>query len=409
MYGATMPTDAVTATVFTTQDPVSFMAKLRQVVYTLPEPTASNVTAATGTSSFYEWDGTYDGPIFQDGDAPYVHTGGQILVDANGMPKLDHMESLRFAVTVPKTGTMPAAGWPIVLYAHGTGGSYRSFINEGVAKTLADQGLAAISIDQVLHGPRDPTGNNPDITFFNFQNPLAARDNVRQGALDDFQLLRLAAKLNVGGNTFDASKIYFFGHSQGGLTGPPFLAAEPRVSGAVLSGAGGLIYIALLEKTEPLDIPGYVQIFVRDDPLDEFNPIINMVQMFIEAGDPANYGPLLIDRPMAGVTPKNIFQTEGFVDHYAPDHGIEAFGVSMGLSLVSPVIQPVTGFGLRDRSTLTAPVMGNANGLTGVLLQYNQKSGSDGHFVVFDIDAAKRQSAQFLSTLAKTGTATLVP
>src|SRR5262249_18801510 len=155
----------------TTQDPISFMGKLRQAVYALQEPTAKSVVAGNGGSGFLEWDGTYDGPIFQSGDSPYLHDGGQILVDASGNPRLDHMEEVRFAVTVPSSGAMPGAGWPIVLYAHGTGGDYRSFIREGIAARLAGLGLATISIDQVLHGPRDPTGMDPEYTFFNFQNP----------------------------------------------------------------------------------------------------------------------------------------------------------------------------------------------------------------------------------------------
>ena len=58
---------------------------------------------------------------------------------------------MRFALTVPP-GTTPAAGWPICIYAHGTGGDYRSFIDDGTALRLAKQGIAVISTDQVLHG-----------------------------------------------------------------------------------------------------------------------------------------------------------------------------------------------------------------------------------------------------------------
>jgi predicted esterase len=409
MYGAQMPSDAVVCTVFTTQDPVSLMVKLRTVVYAQPEPTAKNL-ASTNNTNYLEWIGTYDAPNFQTGDPPYTHSGGQILVDNSGSPIVQRVEDIRFAVTVPKNVKMPDTGWPIVLYAHGTGGNYLSFINDGTADRLAVAGLAAISIDQVLHGTRAPPSTNPDLAFFNFENPLAGRDNVRQGALDDFQLLRLAVKLSLDGNVFDPNKIYFFGHSQGGLTGPPFLAAEPRVSGAVLSGAGALLYIALLEKTMPVDVAALAAVFIGDDPLDNFDPVLNMLQMFIEGGDPANYGPLLIRRPLAGVTAKNIYQSEGFVDHFAPPHGIEAFAVSMGLSQVmNAAYTPVPGLALRGNATLTAPVMNNEDGVTGVLLQYKQQGNSDGHFVVFDVPAAQRQSVQFLSTLAQTGTATLVP
>ncbi|MFU8803685.1 MAG: hypothetical protein ACNA8W_07755, partial [Bradymonadaceae bacterium] len=51
---------------------------------------------------------------------------------------------------------------------------------------------------------------------------------------------------------------YVFGHSQGGITGPPAVAFEPMVSGVVYSGAGGLLIESLLHKTSPVDIAGAV-------------------------------------------------------------------------------------------------------------------------------------------------------
>ncbi len=114
-------------------------------------------------------------------DPPYARDGGAIEVDSSGDPVIQRMEALRFAVSVPR-GTMPAAGWPIVLYAHGTGGDYRSFIDNETALVLAAQGLAVISIDQPLHGTRAPPGSATEDAFFNYQNPIAGRDHVRQHA-----------------------------------------------------------------------------------------------------------------------------------------------------------------------------------------------------------------------------------
>ena len=125
----------------------------------------------------------------------------------------------------------PSDGWPVILYAHGTGGDYQTFVRESLdlrAALIERKGkppvrMAMIGIDQVLHGPRDPSGSNPEITFFNLQNLDAARDNVKQGAADDFQLLRLVEEMNVAKAPttgrpirFDKKRIYFMGHSQGG-------------------------------------------------------------------------------------------------------------------------------------------------------------------------------------------------
>ncbi len=404
--------DVASATVFTTQDVVGLMGAIRQVVWdSVPAPNPRDITWLRELDGYAWYDGIYDGPNFQAGDVPYMKTGGQIEVDDNGVPIVQRMEQLRFSFTVP-TGPMPAGGWPIVIYAHGTGGNYHSF--RGRSKALAEQGLAVLGVDQVLHGPRNPSAS-PEISFFNLQNPQAARYNTLQGALDNFQIVRMVRSFSYterhpGGRTirFDPDRIYFFGHSQGGLTGPPFLAVEPLVQGGVLSGAGGLIYLSLLLKTEPVNIAGIIGAFIRDYPLDEFNNFLALIQGWIDLSDPVNYAPYLVRAPLQGVGAKYIYQSEGFTDRYTPPPSIEALATAIGGNQVDPVIQPIEGLSLRGRDVLTAPVTDNVNGVTAVLLQYDEAAGSDGHFVVFDVPAAQTQSIQFLGTLAKNGAATLV-
>ncbi|HEY7957916.1 MAG TPA: hypothetical protein VII38_21590, partial [Polyangia bacterium] len=106
------------ATVFTTMDATSVMKRLRDAVYAeAPEPTLANLVYdhedVAGVDQIYE--GTYQGPNFQSGTAPYTTSGGQIIWNADGTPKLDHLETLRVAMTIPE-GPMPQAGWPVILY-----------------------------------------------------------------------------------------------------------------------------------------------------------------------------------------------------------------------------------------------------------------------------------------------------
>ena len=60
------------------------------------------------------------------------------------------------------------------------------------------------------------------------------------------------------------------------------------------------------------------------------------------------------------------------------------------------------------RSVLAPPFSNNAGRVTAILAQYRAPPGKDGHYVVFDIAAASRQASEFLGTLARTGTATVV-
>jgi hypothetical protein len=73
-----------------------------------------------------------------------------------------------------------------------------------------------------------------------------------------------------------------------------------------------------------------------------------------------------------------------------------------------PDEKDVLGLTLRGRAVKPTPFSDNLDGVTAVLAQYKQATGSDGHFVVFDIASAKAQSAEFLGTLAATGTASVV-
>jgi hypothetical protein len=70
-------------------------------------------------------------------------------------------------------------------------------------------------------------------------------------------------------------------------------------------------------------------------------------------------------------------------------------------------MQPVEGLALRGRTPMAPPFAGNLDGVTAVLAQYDEAPGDDGHFVVFDVPSARKQAAQFLGSLAATGTATV--
>jgi predicted esterase len=425
----------VDAAVFTTGDATSVMAKLRAAVYAqAPSPTLDTLTYSpnqdqAGVNDVFE--ATYQGPNFQAGDPfnsgspPYANGGGNLVFDGNGVPQMQRVETLRIALSVP-AGDPPAAGWPVVIYQHGTGGDYRSFLDDGsgreAAKVTDASGaviakMAMIGTDQVLHGTRVPSTTNYDTAFFNFINIKAARDNPKQGALDAFQVVRLIHAVDVASAPttgkrikFDTSKIYFKGHSQGGLTGPLFLVAEPEVKAAILSGAGGDLIYSLLNKTEPNDIPKIVQGLVHD-PADEFHPLLSLVQGFLEDTDPINYARHLFAEPLAGVSPKNIFQTMGLIDHYTPVPNIKALAIAMGIQPAGPMLEPIDGLAFTTTQWAQAPITDNAAGgqATAVMLEYTAPAGHDGHFVVFDVPSAIAQSNRFLGSHAATGAAHLDP
>ena len=410
--------DVVSAAVFTTQHATFVGPAIRKAVYGTPAPVARNISLDILSTNYTIWTGAYDAPNLQTGEPPYLDAGGEIQIGGDGAAIVQRMEPMRFALTIP-LGTMPATGWPLCIYAHGTGGDWRSFIDDLTGDRLALQGIATISTDQVLHGPRNPNAD-PQVSFFNFGNPLAGRDNALQGAADAWSQQRLGLGLDFLDAasqpvTFDPARVLFFGHSQGGLTGPAYVAFEPAVSGAVFSGTGGMLYLSMLYKKDPVNFHDLIETLARDTPMDEDNPSIALAQMWIERADGVNYARFMVREPqlapdgLTRLAPRNIFQTEGFTDTYAPNPAIEAFATALGPDQVMAVDEKdLPGLTLRGRTTKPAPFTNNENNATAVLAQYKQFGGSNGHFVVFDVPAARKQSSEFLGTLAATGRATVV-
>ena len=137
----------------------------------------------------------------------------------------------------------PLAGWPTVIFAHGITSSKEGL--HAIAGSLAMAGLAAIAIDQPLHGERgvkfnddeiyeisasaglksgadgDPYQNASALVYANLASLTTVRDNLRQSASDYLALRAGISYLSAGqaavpmSPTFDASKVSILGHSLG--------------------------------------------------------------------------------------------------------------------------------------------------------------------------------------------------
>ncbi len=164
------------------------------------------------------------------------------------------------ALTEEETMTVPAAGWPVMIYSHGIT-SYKETVL-AIAGTLASQGIATISIDHPYHGARgidfnadgvyeisatqslqgkDPDFVNANVTsYMNLSSLLTARDNVRQSEVDLLALRLSLNSVDLAGE-LDATKVSFLGHSLGGFSGITFTALAN--SGMINPATGELLEV----------------------------------------------------------------------------------------------------------------------------------------------------------------------
>ncbi len=419
------PEQVAAATVFQTGDPLTQLKKMREFVWNkIPKPTQPKALRCSSNASstpYVTCIGTYAAPQFQKGETPYLDAdSGFFTFDAQGNPNYT-MDDLRVAITIPKRylakGAPQKRPIPIVMYGHGTGGNYRTIINNGTSRFLANSGIAGIGIDQAVNGARTKTlaGTRLDFLFFNALNLPAARDNVRQSALDYYWQARFLAELKIEykGQTFvfDKKKIWFMGHSQGGLTGPLVLAFEKNVSAAYLSAPGGYLIHTLLYKTQPVEpilLSAVLDYLICDEKksISVFHPVLSMVQNFFDPADPVNYTPSILNgsRP-----PIQLFMTEGLTDQYAPPQVFEPLAIAMGLPLLGPYYQPILGLDIRKLPRYKLPVRGNfvhpsGQRMTVGFTQHQlckRPNGTpcDGHFVAFYNKNARRNWQTFFQSL----------
>jgi hypothetical protein len=436
------PSSVAHLAVFTTQAPTDETERIRDFVvnqYAVPDVTSWSANDVVG-GVLDVYQGEYGpSPDFQQGTVPFGRfgDGGGFVFGADGKPVVQRENKLRFALAVPNAAAcpMPAAGYPIALYAHGTGGDYRSMLGaRHEAEALAKRCIAAMGIDQPFHGTRPGSDPFRELYVFNVENPISVRANFSQAAIEVVQQARLftARQIKVPAVTsrtgaeirFDGSRVLFFGHSQGGINGPIFLAVDGQARGGVLSGSGAFLSMAFLEKKSPIDVVGIMREALALGPgeesqLDIFNPAIALAQTIVDPSDTVHYARKIITEPRAGQRPKSIFMTQGIRadgtgDTFAPPDAIELHATALGVPPAAPMVRRFDSMSWSGVSEVAIPATGLSGNLaggaaTGLLVQWAPGPNEEGHFVIYNQPKAMAQAARFMEALAQDPVARVLP
>ena len=355
--------------------------------YYLEAPTASNPTAPL-TGFWKAAPGAYQPPFDQLGLDPTSTN----LTFANPIPVATGVETYPVIMTLPNANsgqTMPASGWPIVIFQHGITRNRTDML--AVADTLASIGYAVIAQDLPLHGIVDTAspfyvGGTPfgavarERTFdldlsnnetgapgpdgiidtsgnytINLQNLLVSRDILRQGSADLFSLAATIPTMDLNGDgnpDFDGSNIAFVSQSLGSITGITFLALEDTVTNAVLSVPGG--GIARLLDGSPTFGPRIRAGLAAAGVIagtPEFDQFMVVTQTVIDSGDPLNFGAItsatnnvLLHEVLNEVVIPN--RVAG-----APLSGTEPLIAEMGLPIISSTVADAAGVDAAVRFT----------------------------------------------------------
>lgn len=434
------PDEVVAATVFTTGDVVEQTAQISDKVLAKYTGQLSELTLeeppAEGFPSFCHYTGSFTAPQFQQGKPPF-QSRGLFEFDADGAPVVQREESVNFSITIPRT-PMPAAGYPLVIYFHGSGGVAREFV-DGAEKNepgqlqawpgrvLADKGFAVAGTSLPISPDRVPGAASFD--YLNINNPGAMLGTFRQGVIEQRLLLRVLAMLRipkaqidacegaslpagVDAASLDLSRLAAQGQSMGGMYTNLVSAVEPQIQAAVPTGAGGYWMFFFLETTT---VKGndVLQIFLRSPGyrFSFMNPVLHLYETALEPIDPMISMPRLARRPLEGHPVRPIYEPVGLDDSYFPPKVYDAMVLAYGhpragdevwtsmreaqslIGLDQPVSYPV-------KQNLSAA---DGTPYTGVAVQYKATGDWDSHGIFRRLEEVRHQYGCFHATFQKNG------
>jgi dienelactone hydrolase len=157
--------------------------------------------------------------------------------DDRGSPELRvrRFEVKRSGSRIPGVLWTPGASTnptPLALLGHGASGHKEVDYLVSLAKALVRRGMSAAAIDGPVHGDRraDPTADSR-LVFLEFCQAWSSNPDMTDHMVADWS--RVLDELVESGE-FDPARVGWWGLSMGTIIGLPFVAAEPRISAAVL-------------------------------------------------------------------------------------------------------------------------------------------------------------------------------
>lgn len=444
--------DVLVATVFTTGDENAVLYARTEAIRAAHDAVIADlhVDPVDGAThdGFCELVGTVTLPQFQVGTQPF-DTEGKFVLDANDVPMKQGDLTVPLVITLPLK-TMPASGFPLYQFFHGSGGVSSGVVDlgktltpdgeptvgEGPGYIVARQGIAAASSALPVNPERYPGA--ADTAYLNINNLAAFPFTFQQGVIEQRLLLDALLALRIdptaidlsgctarglalpGGVTsygFDSAKLVAGGQSMGGMYTNMIGAVEPRYGALVPTGAGGFWNLMVLQTAL---VPGASALLAAAFQTDETEltfmyPGMHLLGMSWEIAEPMVSMSRLARRPLPGFAPKSIYEPVGKDDIYFPitiyDAAALAYGNHEAGTAVWPSMQDALGLDALG-GLASYPVHGNrtAGGATttNVVVQYEGDGVVDAHYLYRQNDAVKHQYACFLKTYLDTGVPTVV-
>jgi hypothetical protein len=431
--------DVLAATVFTTSDEVARTHARSEAIRTVYEPAIEGLTLVGGATldGFCQLSGTITMPQFQKGLPPFDNEG-RFDLDGNDVPMMQRTMTIPLTITVPKRA-MPATGWPLYQFIHGSGGLTTGLVDLGYASTPADMpepgkgpgyivalhGIAAASAAMPVNPERQPGAS--DYAYLNINNLSSFPSTFQQGVFEQRLFLDALLALQIPhatlagcgapaptGNVhrFDPATLTLGGQSMGGMYTNMVGAVEPRFGALVPTGAGGFWNLMILQTSL---VPGARALLgtalgLDDATLSFVHPALDVLALGWEIADPLVYMARLGRRPLPGMPARHVYEPIGKDDENFPNEIYDACALAYGNEQAGTQVWPTLqeALAIDDLAgVLPYPVKGNLDGKTRVVVQFPGDGIISSHYLYRQNAGVKHQYGCFLESYVRDGVPTV--
>src|SRR5690554_3765046 len=178
--------------------------------------------------------------------------------------------------------------------------------HNNVGKNAAQANVAMVFKNEAGATATADVGASGDL-YINLNNFARTRDAMRQTVLDLMNLNATIGDMDVdadGNSDFDASKVYFVGHSLGAIIGTTFVAVNndpdvqafngnlPKIQGSILGNGGGGV-VKLLENSPSIGgakiLPGLQAAAGLEQGSADIEKFFGVMQAMVDSADPINF------------------------------------------------------------------------------------------------------------------------
>src|SRR5690606_15509200 len=332
-------------TTASTEDTTSRMLHIRDEGLELigpegPDYVIDNVTMDPAPGIAMRIELTMTVPLYLDSP----DAGGSLLYGDDGLPEPSGTAEYPVLVHVPTSAfDQPAR---LMAYGHGLLGSRYEITADHLEALAASSNVIVFATDWIGMANDDLDNIVAILSTGHIDDFHTVADRLQQGFFNAFAAMRLLQgkfaddplMQGASGSMVDPQDPWYFGGSQGGIFGSPYMALSPDVMRGVLAVAGQPYNVLLHRSVNFAEFFSLISA-VYPDTLD-LRFLLELTQIEWDRAEPSGYSRHIVHDPLPGSVAKQVLMLVSIGDHQVTTLGAHVMAREIGVPQIGRANRP---------------------------------------------------------------------